>query len=127
MSDTPNLVTIRGGLTLVDAGLIKLRLERAGIFCYLANQYASQLGNGRLGLSASAVWVQVSNLDEERAREIIDEQTDRLSEIDDRVLEDQAEETENCPVCGSDRIEYAAGAGDTIGGECHNCGAAWTL
>ena len=127
MPDAPNLTTIRGGLTLVDAELLKLRLHRAGIFCHLANQYAAQLGNGRLGLSASAVWVQVSERDVERAREIIDAQTDRLSEIDDRVLEDQAEESEHCPVCGSDQIEYAAGAGDTIGGECRACGAIWTL
>lgn len=127
MPDTPTLVTIRGGLTLVDAQLLKLRLERAGIFCHVANEYTAQLGNGRLGMSASSVWVQVREADAARAREIVEEQTDRLSEIDDWVLEDQVEETENCPVCGSEQIEYAAGAGNAIGGECRACGAKWTL
>jgi len=121
--DTPELVTIRGGLSSLDAGALKLRLERAGIYCHLANEYTAKLSRGQVG----GVWIQVPSTQVERATTLLATDHDELPEIDADLLEAEAEDSELCPTCDSDQIEYASGAGNSIAGNCRACGHQWTL
>ena len=124
---TPNLVTVRFCASLIDAQMVKLRLDRAGMFCHLANEYLARLDRGAIGSSAGFIWVQVPDFEAERARAILDQQQDELSEIDASVLDTKAAESENCPSCGSARIEYNADKSGATRGVCRACAHRWAL
>jgi hypothetical protein len=102
---------------------MRLRLERAGITCYFANEYTARFNRSPLG----GIWIQVASSDAERAEALLAQNSDELSEIDADVLEAAADVGDRCPECGSDGVEYASGAGNTILGICQRCHQQWTM
>jgi hypothetical protein len=124
---TPNLVTIRTCASLIDAEVFKLRLECAGIFCCVANEYSSTLGYNGLGGTGRTVWLQVPEFEAVQARAILDLQPDDLSEIDDSILDAEAAASQICPTCMSAQIEYVADSGSGIVGVCRSCSHEWPL
>ena len=63
----------------------------------------------------------------QRATALLASNQNELPEIDADLLEEEAEDSELCPACDSDQIEYASGANNAIAGHCRACGHQWTL
>ena len=130
----PDLVTIEQCANNIDADLLKMRLERAGIPVVLANQHIRN-ARGGLGGFAFYIWVQVPEEDAERARKIAAERPADLDEAEERELTARAEAADDCPACGSNdtRFEEATAAppgaftSASVIGVCGACGHRWHL
>ncbi len=136
------MVTLARFLTSMEAELLRIRLEREGVSCRLANQQLQNMSGATGGFSPGAsvtqgVWLQVQAEDVERAQAILatigptgDDAKDSTAQNTNTALDEEAEAAVRCPFCGAENIEYtgsAIGATNVIVGVCGSCGSEWQL
>lgn len=132
------LITVARFLTSIEAELLRMRLEREGVFCNLANlqlQNTSAAAGGFPGASVTqGAWLQVRAEDVEQAQAILSGASTGSSgseEAEQAALEAEAEAAARCPNCGGENVEYAekspGGAVSVVVGVCAACGSEWRL
>ena len=96
------LTTVASFTDIIDAQLLKARLESSGIECFIADEYTVAI-NWLYSNFIGGVKVQVSEEDLERAKEIIDEKP-VISETPESQTKNAS--TDVCPKCGSSSVYY---------------------